>query len=115
MERDDVRRELELVRQRREETIRLEADLAREEPALEATLGRELDDDTPADRVGRRESTRDRFERTYGALRSAADLTAVIHAWRQNIPSDTSLWAQVEGSRDHVRGDPAGADGHRRV
>jgi protein-disulfide isomerase len=107
VERDDVRRELELVRQRHQEAIRLEVDLARKEAALEATLGRELDGETPAGRVARRESTRARLERTYGPLRSAADLPAVIHAWRLNIPRDTSLWAQVQGSRDHVRGDPA--------
>jgi protein-disulfide isomerase len=107
MERDRVRQELELVRRRRQEASRLAADLAREEAALEATLGRELDGDTPTDHAARLESTRARLEQAYGALRSAADLTAVIHAWRRNMPSVSSLWAQVQGSRDHVRGDPA--------
>jgi protein-disulfide isomerase len=107
VERDDVRRELELVRQRRQEAISAEADLAREEAELQATLGRELDGDTPAELAARRESTRARLEHTYGPLRSAADLTAVIHAWRQNIPQATALSTQVQGGRDHVRGDPA--------
>lgn len=107
MERDDLRRELELVRRRRQEALRLEADLSREQAALEARLGGELDGDTPDDRAARDEATRVRLEETYGVLRSAVDLTAVIHAWRQNIPSVSSLWAQVQGSRDHVRGDPA--------
>jgi protein-disulfide isomerase len=107
MQREDVRRELELVRRRRQEAIRLEADLAREEAALEATLDRELDGDTPGERVAQPESTRAEVERTYGPLRSEADLPAVIHAWRRNIPRVSSLWSHVQGSRDHVRGDPA--------
>jgi protein-disulfide isomerase len=106
VERDDVRRELERVRQRRQEAIQQEADLAREQAALEATLGRELEGDTPADRVAVRESMRARLDRTYGDLRSSADLTAVLHAWRQRIPGVTSLWAPVEDGRDHLRGDP---------
>ena len=74
---------------------------------MEAMLTRELDGDTPADSMAARESTRATLERIYGALGSAADLVGVIHAWRQNIPRVSSLWAQVQGSRDHVRGDPA--------
>jgi protein-disulfide isomerase len=107
VERDDVVRELEQVRRRRQDAIRLEADLAREEAALEATLGRELDGDTPADGVARRRWTTARVEGMYRPLRSAADLPAVIHEWRQNIPGVSSLWAPVDAARDHVRGDPA--------
>jgi protein-disulfide isomerase len=107
VERDEVRRELELVRQRRREAIRLESDLARQEAEMEARLDRELDGDTPQERAAQRELTRARLDRRYGALRSGDDLIGVIHAWRQNIPKVDSLWAQVQGSRDHVRGDPA--------
>jgi protein-disulfide isomerase len=107
VERDDVRRELESVRRRRQAAIQQEAELAREEAVLEATLGRELDGDTPADQVAVRESTRARLDRTYGTLRSPADLTDVLHAWRRRIPGVTSLWAPVEAGRDHLRGDPA--------
>jgi protein-disulfide isomerase len=107
VERDDVRSELELVRRRRDEALRLEADLARQQSALEARLGAELDGDTPSDRAAVHESTRARLERAYGPLRSAADLIAVIHEWRRNIPSASSLWMQVQSNRDHLRGDPA--------
>jgi protein-disulfide isomerase len=53
----------------------------------------------------KRDDVRRELEQTYGALRSVADLAAVIHIWRQRIPGVTSLSAEV-GSRDHVRGDP---------
>jgi protein-disulfide isomerase len=96
---DDVRRELERIRQRRREASRLEADLARDEAGLEATLRRELDGTAPAPE----DST---LDRAYGPLRSPEDLPGVIHAWRQNTPGVTSLWMEVQGSRDHVRGDP---------
>jgi protein-disulfide isomerase len=105
--RDDVLRELEEVRRRRQDANRLEADLAREEAALEATLGRELEGDTPADDLARRRWTTARIEGMYGPVRSAADLPAVIHEWRQSIPGASSLWAPVDGGRDHIRGDPA--------
>ncbi len=107
MERDDVRRELELVRQRRQAAIEQEAELAREEAALQHRLERALDGDTPEDLVAVREATRVTLERRYGALGSAADLAAVLHAWRQRIPGVTELWAPVEEGRDHLRGDPA--------
>jgi protein-disulfide isomerase len=90
---DDVRRELALVRQRRLEAVRLAADLAREQAALEAELRQGVAAD-PAD-----------LERRYGAVRSAADLPAVIRAWRRNIPSVSALSAPVDPGRDHVRGD----------
>jgi hypothetical protein len=107
VEREDVRRSLEAVRQRRQDAIQLEANLAREEAALEAKLGTELEGDTPADQVARSRWTTARLEGVYGALRSAADLPAVIHTWRQTIPGASSLSLQVDDSRDHVRGDPA--------
>jgi protein-disulfide isomerase len=95
------------VRQRRQEAIRIEADLARQEAVLTAKLGRELDGDTLADRAAVGESMRARLEQTYGALRSAADLTDVIRAWRQRIPGVRALWTPLLGSGDHVRGDPS--------
>lgn len=107
MERDEVRRELEEVRRRRREAIQLQDDLAHEEAALQARLGRELDGDSPADLLTVRESTLARLELTYGRLRSAADMTAVVHAWRRRIPGTLSLWAPVQPGRDHVRGDLA--------
>jgi len=95
-----VRRELERVRERRREASRLQADLAREEAGLEATLRRARDGDAAA-------SDESDLEHAYGPLRTPEDLTGVIHAWRQNSPGVTSLRTEVQGSRDHVRGDPA--------
>jgi protein-disulfide isomerase len=107
MTRNDVQRKLEQVRQRRVEARSLDADLAREQATLEAMLERELDGDTPEDRDTLREATRLSLEARYGPLRSAADLPAVIHAWRSNIPPISALWEGVRTDRDHVRGDPA--------
>lgn len=107
VERDDVRRELELVRQRRQEAIGLDAELAREEAALKAQLDGDLDGDTVADRATRRALKRARLEHIYGPVRSASDLTAMLHAWRQHIPSASSLATPVQPGRDHMRGDPA--------
>jgi protein-disulfide isomerase len=102
---DDARRDLALIRQRRQEAIRLEAELAREEAALQATLA--SDDSDPAARAASRAATEAQFERMYGPLRSIADLTAVIGAWRQHIPSTTSLRVPLQPDRDRVRGNPA--------
>jgi protein-disulfide isomerase len=107
MERDDALRQLGVIRQRRQEASRLEADLAREQAELEATLGHELDGDTATERAAVRELTKVRLEHSYGPLRSTDDLPAVIHAWRQRIPGASALWTPVQGSRDHTRGDPA--------
>jgi protein-disulfide isomerase len=87
---DDVRQELEQVRKRRLEAGRLEAELAREQATLEAAL-------RPV--VG--------LDERYGALASVADLPAVIHEWRRNIPAISALSEAVDAGRDHVRGDPA--------
>jgi protein-disulfide isomerase len=107
VKREDLRQELEEVRRRRQEAARAEADLAHEEATLTAALGHELEGDTPADRAAARASTLARVEYTYGTLRSAADLTKVIRAWRDRIPGTSSLWPSVDASSDHVRGDPA--------
>jgi protein-disulfide isomerase len=87
---EDVRRELEEVRRRRLDAARLEAQLAGEQAALEAALEPRLS-----------------VEERYGPLESAADLPAVIHAWRRNIPSLSALSEPVRADRDRVRGDPA--------
>jgi protein-disulfide isomerase len=91
VKREDLRRELEAVRRRRQEAARAEADLAQEEATLTAALGRELESDTPADRAAARASTLARVEYTYGTLRSAADLTTVIRAWRGDPSADVVI------------------------
>jgi protein-disulfide isomerase len=101
MERDDVRRELEAVRRRREEAVNVEAELARQQAALEGRLA-----ELKADPAGRRAATKVRLERMYGPTQSVGDLLPTIHAWRGNIPSVSSLWMDVRPGRDHVRGDP---------
>jgi len=107
VKREDVRRELEAVRRRRQEAAHAEADLAQEEAMLTAALGRELESDTPADRAAARASTLARVEYTYGTPRTAADLTHIIRAWRDRIPGASSLWPAVDAHSDHVRGDPS--------
>jgi protein-disulfide isomerase len=102
VERDEIRRELEIVRRRREEAVGVEADLARRQASLEARLAA-----LKADPVGRIAATTARLERMYGPTRSAADLVRTLHAWRGNIPPVSSLWKDVEEGRDHLRGDPA--------
>jgi protein-disulfide isomerase len=102
VERDDVRRELDAVRRRREEAGRLEAKLARQQASLEGRLA-----ELKADPAGRRAATKLRLERMYGPTQCVGDLMTTIHAWRGNIPSVSSLWMEVRPGRDHVRGDPA--------
>jgi protein-disulfide isomerase len=107
MDRDDALRQLDLIRKRRQDAVRAEADLAREEAEIQATLSRELDGDTATERAAVHELTRLRLEQSYGRLRTAEDLTTVIHAWRQRIPGVSSLWSPVRADRDHFRGEPA--------
>ena len=107
MQRDDVLRNLERIRQQRRDAVALQEDLARQEAELEAKLGEPLAGDTPEDDVDRERWTKARLEGVYGALRSAADLTAVIHTWRQTIPGASALWPQLNAERDHLRGDPS--------
>jgi protein-disulfide isomerase len=107
MERDDALHRLDLIRKQRQEAVRAEADLAREEAEIQASLSRELDGDTATERAAVHELTRQRLEESYGRLRTADDLEPVIHAWRQRIPGVSSLWSPVRGDRDHVRGEPA--------
>jgi 2-hydroxychromene-2-carboxylate isomerase len=106
MNRDDVRGRLEVVRRRREEGARLDADLARQQAALEATLV-EADGDAAPAPADRRDAANARLKRAYGPVRSAEDLPGAIHAWRLNIPSVSHLSTQVRGERDHLCGDPA--------
>jgi protein-disulfide isomerase len=102
MERPDLRAQLGIVRRRRAETVRVDADLARREAELEARLA-----ELQSNPVSRREAAAASVERAYGPTRSAADLTDAIHAWRQNIRSVNSLSMDVQSDRDHVRGDLA--------
>src|SRR6185312_1113351 len=90
MERDHVSKELETVRRRREEAVRVEAELARQQARLEARLA-----ELKRDPAGRRAATTARLERMYGPTRTIADLTETIHAWRGNIPAVSSLWMDV--------------------
>jgi protein-disulfide isomerase len=107
MDRDEALRELALIRKRREDAVHAEAELAHQEAELEATLSHELDGDTATERAAMRELRKQRLEESYGTLRTADDLPAVIHAWRQRIPGGSSLWSPVQADSDHVRGDPA--------
>jgi protein-disulfide isomerase len=107
VERDDVVRQLEQVRQRRHAAAQLEAELAREQAELEAKLGHRLEGDTPDEEIARSRWTSARLEGVYGALRTPDDLPAVLHTWRQTIPGTGSLLLDVQSDRDHVRGDPA--------
>jgi protein-disulfide isomerase len=76
--------ELKALRRRRAEALRADADLARRLAALKT-----------------------RLECIYGSTPSAADLAAVIHAWRRHSAPSGSLWIELQSGRDHLLGDPA--------
>lgn len=108
MEPDAVRRQLGVIRRRREEAVRVDAELARHQATLEARLA-ELKAQAAGNPAGRRDAAQAWLERAYGPVRSAADLVDAIHAWRENIRSVSSLFEDVQVGRDHLRGDPVAA------
>jgi 2-hydroxychromene-2-carboxylate isomerase len=100
---DDLHRQLGVVRRRRDEAVRLEAELAGRQATLEAKLAA-LKDDVLGGQQGAAQGL---LEDGPGPILSAAELEAAIRAWRSHIPAISSLAQDVRPGRDHVRGDPA--------
>jgi protein-disulfide isomerase len=105
VERDEIRAQLSIVRHRRQEAIRDERDLARQQGELEGRLAEWRRDPSGA-AAASREAAKARVEHDYGPTRSPSDLTQAIHAWRRHMRPVTSLSVDVDSDRDHLRGDP---------